>query len=134
MSDKPDFSQRASAWLHGSDTGMSSEAIFHYMTLGVKGGSTPSDPSDLGRCIRLLEAFPEWKARMGEMAAVSADWAIMMPHWDAIVASFQREADAAVPGKWGGWSAPETYDMMHDLFYDRVDGCLVRKRTPESSS
>ena len=35
---------------------------------GFGGWSYPSDPADLGRCLRLLREIPEWAPRMPEMA------------------------------------------------------------------
>lgn len=103
-----DFLERATRWLHGHDTGLSSKAIFHFMTLGVKGGFTPSDPSDLGRCLRLLKRFPEWRERMPEMANCSQRWADLMPYWDLLEKSlFSEVADLETEGR-----APETYRMM----------------------
>jgi len=104
--------KRMEEWLHGWDTGMSSKAIFHYMTLGVTGGAVPADPADLGRCLRLLEAFPEWKARMPEMAKCSERWAGLLPHWDGIVASFIEEAGGKIPPLHASWRAPATYELM----------------------
>jgi len=96
------------AWLLSGDTGMSSKAIFDFMRTGTKGGWTPSDPSDLGRCLRLLERFPEWRERMPEMSECSPKWARMMPYWGALEASLLRE----VGGLHTDGSAPETYQMM----------------------
>lgn len=123
-----DFADRAEEWLNSYDTGASSKAIFHYMTLGIKDGSTPSDPADLARCLRLLDRFPEWKPRIQEMATVSDNWSTLMEHWDTIVASFVEEAGPEGYGYGRRWSAPKTYDMMHDVFYERRDGVLWRKR------
>jgi hypothetical protein len=106
---------RYEQWLHSLDTGLSSKAIFYWMTLGVKGGSTPSDPSDLGRCLRLLAMFPEWRERLQEMEQVSEDWAKLIDHWDEIEQSFLAEAGGRLPGMWDGFSAPKTYDLMHKL-------------------
>lgn len=63
--------QRALFWALSGDTGSSSEAIAAHMT-GAYGNARfgympPSDGSDRGRCIRLLELMPEWIARLPEM-------------------------------------------------------------------
>lgn len=109
------LAERYGAWLHSHDTGLSSEAIFHYMTLGVRGGSAPHDPADLGRCLRLLAAFPEWKDRMPEMVKVSPEWAAMVPHWQEIEALFLEEAGGELPSQWARWSAPRTYARMVEI-------------------
>jgi len=63
--------QRALFWALSGDTGVSSEAIARHMTGnsydGRFGFSPPSDASDRGRCIRLLELIPEWLPRLSEM-------------------------------------------------------------------
>lgn len=127
MSEQKISPERLGAWIRSWDTGLSSEAIFHYMTLGIKGGATPADPSDLGRCLRLLECFPEWKPRMVEMSDVSKEWALLIPHWSAIEASFLAEAGGSLPGRCQNWSAPATYEMMRDVFYFRKDGMLFSR-------
>ena len=96
------------AWLLSGDTGMSSKAIFDFMRTGAKGGWTPSDPSDLGRCLRLLERFPEWRARMPEMADCSPKWAAIIPHWDLLEATLLSE----VGGLRSRGNAPKTFGMM----------------------
>lgn len=69
--------QRALFWALSGDTGVSSESIARFMTgndfnAGDKwfGGGPPSDASDRGRCIRLLELIPEWIPRLPEMTAL----------------------------------------------------------------
>lgn len=63
--------QRALFWALSGDTGISSEAIARHMTGSGPGSKfgmqPPSDASDRGRCIRLLELIPEWLPRLGEM-------------------------------------------------------------------
>jgi len=64
--------QRAIYWALSDDTGISSKAIAKHMTgnsdlSGSFGMMPPSDASDRGRCIRLLELIPEWITRLPEM-------------------------------------------------------------------
>lgn len=60
-------------WTVSGDTGISSEAILAYMT-GVEparwGFSPPADADDRGRCVRLLQKFPEWVPRLQEMTVI----------------------------------------------------------------
>lgn len=66
---------RAIYWALSDDTGMSSKAIARHMTggrHGISGASPPSDSSDRGRCIRLLELIPEWIPRLNEMVKYDA--------------------------------------------------------------
>lgn len=60
--------QRALFWALSGDTGVSSEAIAKHMTGNSPARMMPpSDRSDRGRCIRLLELIPEWIDRLPEM-------------------------------------------------------------------
>lgn len=60
---------RALFWMLSGDSGISSEALCSFM-LGQKPRNNlpPSDSSDRGRCIRLLELIPEWIHRLPELA------------------------------------------------------------------
>ena len=115
--------ERMGEWLHGGDTGMSSKAIFYYMALGIKGGWTPSDGGDLGRCVRLLDQFPEWADRIQEMAAVSNDWAALVSIWDEIVAAYRD--DVASHDKDREWASD---NMLRDLWYEKTELGLLRRR------
>lgn len=102
-------------WLAGSDKGISSEAIWHHMT-GINGApghfrysNWPHDPADLGRCLRLLEAVPEWKPRIPEMSKYGKGWAALVPAWDVLENCMLNEVGI----NWEkGRSAPATYDLM----------------------
>lgn len=63
-----DIATRALFWALAGETGISSEAIEKHMLGFVDDRmSPPSDASDRGRCIRLLELIPEWIPRLPEM-------------------------------------------------------------------
>ena len=49
---------------------------------GQQDGFFPIDASDFGRCEALLDAIPEFRARLGEMARVNAYWAALVPVWE----------------------------------------------------
>jgi hypothetical protein len=75
-------------WILGNDTGTSSETIWEVMT-GQEIGhlnhrSPPSDEDDFGRCFRLLIHFPEWRPRLGEVAARHPMWAPLVRDWDKV--------------------------------------------------
>lgn len=65
-------------WLLGHDTGISSLTICAVLSgkhgiaaevaRGHFGADIPHDPADFGRCYRLLQAIPEWRARLEEVA------------------------------------------------------------------
>lgn len=70
-------------WLLSSDTGVSSKTICAVMTGSkpARDSSPPQDPSDFGRCVRLLNAFPDWRYRMGEVAQKYPEWGPLIREW-----------------------------------------------------
>lgn len=100
---------RFSRWLVAGDTGLSSESIAMHMLGWACRGRYPVDPSDLGRCLRLLEKFPEWQDRIGEMAAYGPEWAEIARRWPELSALMAGEVGI----RWEkGRSAPITYATM----------------------
>lgn len=85
--------QRANLWIVSGSVGESSKRIWAHMTGTTTSGidSYPSDPDDLNRCLLLLEAVPEWKQRMPEMASCGPVWAALAARWDEISQSFINE-------------------------------------------
>lgn len=94
-------------WLRGGDTGLSSETICRLLgNLGPpRSPSHPLDSGDFGRCYRLLKMFPEWRARMPEVAAKypATVWPAYVAKWDRMTALFEA-------GK-----RDELYRLMCDL-------------------
>ena len=84
---------RAAKWATG-DTGISSKAILATM-VGKPPQSRfcyPHDGGDLGRCIALLDAVPEYRERLPEMKAIGPEWAALVDHWPELEA-MQRADD-----------------------------------------
>lgn len=106
--------RRVIAWFVSGDTGASSETIAAHMCGVEPNGAyfcAPSDPSDLGRCLRLLELFPEWKARMPEMVEYGPEWSALVSCWDKLASLMDHEAGI----DWSkGSRAPKTYAAMRD--------------------
>lgn len=105
------FERKVIRWLLSSDTGSSSIAICAHM-IGEKPKydfDAPSDPSDLGRCLRLLDIFPEWKPRIPEMAAHGPAWAGLVKQWDTIVDLYYNEGGVPLEQR---ELSPETYKAM----------------------
>lgn len=106
------FEQRVCDWIVGPDTGSSSTSIWRHM-IGIRYPSSrisyPHDPADLGRCLRLLELFPEWKGRISEMDEAGDEWASLSDRWEELASSMSDEVGI-------NWekarSAPETYELM----------------------
>lgn len=109
---------RAMQWLAGRDTGISSKAIMIHMLDGApEEHSYPSDPADLGRCLRLLALIPEWRGRILEMSAVGCVWAGLARRWDDLEKSMIDEVGI---GWEKGRSAPRTYQLMRDIERDAL--------------
>lgn len=106
-------------WISGRDTGTSSTTIWRHMRgLPSFDPTYPLDPSDFGRCYRLLDIAPEWRRRIGEMAAFGPVWARLAADWDNLTALYEAEVDVSVSphrarGKDG--CAHRLYERMKDL-------------------
>lgn len=115
--------RNALLWLTSKYVGLSSRAIFVHMTGGNSVASNdrpwarqwphPLDPSDLARCIRLLEWVPDWSHRITEMGDRSPEWAALVSRWDDLVSLLDAEAP-----DWRtkpDWRAPRCYALMRQL-------------------
>ena len=104
------INERAIKWLLSEDTGLSSEAICRHMLIGKQRyADYPSDPSDIGRCFRLLALIPEWESRICEMAAYGAAWISLSEQWQQIKQCMEDEVGI----DWTkGDRASKTYDLM----------------------
>jgi hypothetical protein len=106
---------RYQAWKTGHDTGMSSECLGRQMA-GIsnagRDNSYPYDTHDLSRCLRLLRIIPEWRPRIGEMAACGPIWAAMAARWDELEKSIEDEVGIL----WEkGKHAPKTYELLKQI-------------------
>ena len=95
-------------WLLSNDTGISSETICTVM-LGEEHSHPdyPHDPSDFGRCYRLLSHFPEWKDRLQEVADRYPIWGPLVSEWDELTELYLEE----LPSN----RAPKLYARMKEL-------------------
>jgi hypothetical protein len=103
-------------WLFGPDTGTSSLTIFSVLSkkhsyealkkMNPYDPDIPYDPDDFGRCRRLLKKFPEWRARMPEVADRYPEWRPLVRDWDKLDALYEEE----VPNDKG--KAPKLYEAM----------------------
>jgi len=118
--------QNAQRWLAAGQQGLSSCSIFWKLT-GVKpdylGRDSeychPHDPSDLRRCLLLLDQVPEFQGRISEMSGCSRQWAALVDRWDELVRLFESE----LPRKqWAspqpGSEVPKTYALMKQILKD----------------
>ncbi len=92
--DTPEERQRL--WLENGETGNSAAAIFGRMTGRWVKASHPHDTDDLRRCVLLLRRFPEWEARMPEMADLSEEWRGIAMNWARLKGAFIAEATPAL--------------------------------------
>ena len=84
------------AWRNGPDTGTSAIAIYSVMTKSpCRDFYPPSDPSDFGRCYRLLKAFPKFRERLHEMD-VHKPWRALVSHWDELEEMYESGDHAAM--------------------------------------
>lgn len=99
------------AWLASDRVGESSRWMAKTLT-GYWGApwteyAYPHDPSDFGRCLGLLDACPELRDRLPEMAATGREWAALVAHWEELEALFLDE----VPSR----MCPRMYKRMKEL-------------------
>ena len=113
-----DINERVIEWFASGDTGTSSKCIAFWLSVrtvsGTWGADTPSDPSDLGRCLRLLDKFPEFRARLSEMVEVGGHWPTFVERWDNIEQTFIRECGGKLlkRNEGRGIKCPQTYHLM----------------------
>lgn len=73
----------------------------------------PADPSDLMRCILLLDAAPEVRDAFPVIREISPQWAVIIDNWDALRDMLIDE----VGMDWcNNTSAPLTWGRMKSLF------------------
>ncbi len=96
---------RLAQWLLGDDTGTSSKAIVAFI-MGARMGyfAYPYDPSDFGRCYRLLELDPLFKLIFYEMGSVSPYWKAYIENWAELEALWIEESV--------GHKCPKLYEKM----------------------
>ncbi len=126
-------------WLASDDTGMSSLAMARHLCKAVgghqphirkprysDGDEYPSDPSDIGRCIRLLEAVPALREHLPKMAEVSPVWAAYVARWDEMETLYREEFPSG--------SAPKLYDLMQEIQgqAQKEEPCAPPAATPSS--
>jgi hypothetical protein len=108
-----------SDWARGRDTGISSGTIYavitgHASPCGWR--DIPHDPSDFGRCYRLLELFPQWKQRLGLVAAAYPAWKPFVREWDKLTQMYEKAI--LTPKE----PATEMYEFMQGLEKEALGG------------
>lgn len=110
-----DLARHVAIWFaNDENVGLSSSTIASYLGLGhlPRHKAHPHDPSDLNRCLLLLDEIPALRPLMPKMAGVSEQWSKLIGRWDEIEACFIDEVGR-------GWekatSAPRTYNLMKQV-------------------
>ena len=97
-------------WLMGNDTGISSRTIASAIT-GMQLSENydiPYDPSDFGRCYRLLKKIPEWQELMMHKVVIAFPyWKPFIDHWKEMEQLYEKELPSGV--------APILYKLMQQL-------------------
>jgi hypothetical protein len=99
-------------WLKGRDVGISSCTIYAVMMNTPTPMSTydvPHDPSDFGRCYRLLELFPQWKMRMDEVGERFPKWIPFLASWGQLTVMYEHAIRTKAK------AVPEMYELMKRL-------------------
>ena len=108
---RPTADGDARAWISNGDTGLSSETIWRVLTGWVGTAqwypSVPLDPSDFGRCYRLLYVMPSWRARLSEVSQTYPEWERLVDVWDELTALYKEE----LPKK----TAPKLYARIQEF-------------------
>jgi len=97
-------------WWHGLDVGRSSATIFSSFSglhqsqaREFSGRSVPQDTADFGRCLRLLDLFPDWKSNLHVVSEAfpATSWPSLVDRWQDLTvahgsADFQPLLDSLI--------------------------------------
>ncbi len=103
-----DLEKRKAEWWRSGDTGISSETIMALFSGTERDRpDTPSDPSDFGRCYRLLERIPEFRPRLQEVADKYPNWQPLVDNWEELRTLYEEEHPTGL--------CPKLYKLMQKL-------------------
>ncbi len=100
-------------WMKSDDTGLSSRfmaAVLSGIQM-VPEKHHPHDPSDFGRCYRLLEAVPELRGKMDRMKETSQQWKALVENWAELESLYVEEFHTG--------NAPKLYARMQELLHTK---------------
>ena len=109
------MNKTALEWIRGNDAGTSSKTIWSVMMDLVpketrcdigNGLDIPYDPSDIGRCFRLLGLIPERRMQIEKMN--------ILPKWRPFVREWERMEGLYKHGE----PCPELYKLMQELIHE----------------
>lgn len=88
--------KRIGQWLANGDTGVSSETMVAISMGAVASDETgfdaPYDPSDFGRCYKLVKAVPELRDQFKRIGEIVPTFAGILQNWDELCETFERDA------------------------------------------
>lgn len=101
-------------WLISGDTGISSETMAGIALGGTPSstnwrgrGDAPYDPSDFGRCYRLVQSVPSIRDDFDRIAKAVPVFAGILREWDSLCAIYERDLPTG--------SSEELYRRIRDL-------------------
>lgn len=105
------------AWLRGRDTGISSMTIYGAITGQPMtcDPDIPYDPSDFGRCYRLLKLFPHWRSQLPQVAAKHPRWIPFIDNWDRLTEMYERVIAGPEPDPWKLEESMKMWELMKEL-------------------
>jgi hypothetical protein len=78
-------------WMEGRDSGTSSKTILSLLTgITVRQHDVPYDMDDIGRCVRMLNLFPELKTRINEVSEKDIAWMPFIDCWDQLEKGYYK--------------------------------------------
>lgn len=105
-----DEREKVIKWLFSGDTGASSKSLAaEFFGHRYEHCYPPLDPSDLGRCLRLIKIAPSVRKCVDSLALKDDRWAKAAKVWDSIAEAMEEEVGI----DWSkGKKAPLTYNRM----------------------
>lgn len=101
-------------WQKFGEQGISSKTMFKYLGgVDITGRYEchPSDPDDFKRCYKLLQAVPQFKAKLYLMKGVSAVWSNLVDNWDKLTEMYEQN----VKEEWKNYKKIGMYEYMKSL-------------------
>lgn len=101
------------AWLNSDDTGTSSCCLASTLLGFSREYGHPHDPTDFGRCLRMLRAVPEAMAIFDtpegreKVSSLSREWRCIVTNWNNMASLYEEEYPT---GK-----APKLHKLMRQL-------------------
>lgn len=98
------------AWFSSDDTGLSSQYLASVLSdRGLIENNHPHDPTDFGRCVRLLDAVPELRAKLPRLSDVKHGrvWTAIYEYWAELELLYREESPSG--------SCPRCYNLMNQI-------------------